>query len=97
MVAGISVGLMTDKDSDKYVLLTDIVGVEDFSGDMDFKVAGTRDGITAIQLDIKVGGVPVQALKEAMVGAKKAFQSPLNVLTIVKKSAILIRKIFCNT
>jgi polyribonucleotide nucleotidyltransferase len=53
-VAGISVGLMTDKESDKYVLLTDIVGVEDFSGDMDFKVAGTKNGITAIQLDVKV-------------------------------------------
>jgi polyribonucleotide nucleotidyltransferase len=54
-VAGISIGLMTDEDN--VVLLTDIVGVEDFSGDMDFKVAGTKNGVTAIQLDIKIDGL----------------------------------------
>lgn len=57
-VAGISVGLMTDKENpDTFVLLTDILGIEDFSGDMDFKVAGTKNGITAIQLDIKIDGL----------------------------------------
>jgi len=72
-VAGISVGLMSDeKDESKYVLLSDIQGPEDHYGDMDFKVAGTKDGITAIQLDVKVSGVQLHVLKEALVRAKKA-------------------------
>lgn len=72
-VAGISIGLMSDeKDSDKYVLLTDIQGPEDHYGDMDFKVAGTKNGITAIQLDIKVGGIKPKILKEALERAKVA-------------------------
>jgi polyribonucleotide nucleotidyltransferase len=69
-VAGISVGLMMDKD--KHMLLTDIQGPEDHYGDMDFKVAGTKEGVTAIQLDIKVDGIPSNILKEALVFAKKA-------------------------
>lgn len=69
-VAGISIGLMTgDK---KYVLLTDIVGVEDFSGDMDFKVAGTKNGITAIQLDIKIDGLTDKIITETLDRAKTA-------------------------
>lgn len=72
-VAGISVGVMIDtNDKNKYVLLTDIQGPEDHYGDMDFKVAGTKNGITAIQLDIKVDGVPVKILKEALTRAKTA-------------------------
>lgn len=72
-VAGISVGVMIDEnDSTKYALITDIQGPEDHYGDMDFKVAGTKDGITAIQLDIKVGGIPVAILKAALVQAKAA-------------------------
>ncbi len=72
-VAGISIGLMIDeKDKSKYVLLSDIQGPEDHYGDMDFKVAGTKDGITAIQLDIKVGGIPSSILKEALIQARKA-------------------------
>lgn len=72
-VAGISIGVMMDaNDSTKYKLITDIQGPEDHYGDMDFKVAGTKGGITAIQLDIKVDGVPVQVLKDALVQAKKA-------------------------
>lgn len=72
-VAGISIGVMMDEsDSTKYKLITDIQGPEDHYGDMDFKVAGTKEGITAIQLDIKVDGVPVQVLKDALVAAKKA-------------------------
>ena len=72
-VAGISVGLMADEtDTNKYVLLTDIQGPEDHYGDMDFKVAGTKDGITAIQLDVKVDGVQIGILKEALVRAKTA-------------------------
>lgn len=72
-VAGISVGAMIDeKDKNKYILLTDIQGPEDHYGDMDFKVAGTKNGITAIQLDVKVDGVPVHILKEALIRAKTA-------------------------
>jgi len=70
-VAGIAMGLMYESD-DKYKILTDIQGPEDHHGDMDFKVAGTRDGITAIQLDVKVDGVPVKILGEAMRQSKKA-------------------------
>lgn len=76
-VAGISIGLMTEtlpagKAGKKYVLLTDIVGVEDFSGDMDFKVAGTKNGITAIQLDIKIDGLSDEIVKNTLPLAKNA-------------------------
>jgi polyribonucleotide nucleotidyltransferase len=70
-VAGIAMGLMYESD-DKYKVLTDIQGPEDHHGDMDFKVAGSRDGITAIQLDVKVEGVPIKILAEAMIQSKKA-------------------------
>ncbi len=70
-VAGIAMGLMHESD-EKYKILTDIQGPEDHHGDMDFKVAGTKDGITAIQLDVKVEGVPVKILTEAMHQSKKA-------------------------
>ena len=71
-VSGISIGLVTSKDEKKYKLLTDIMGIEDFSGDMDFKVAGTKDGITAIQMDNKLQGIRLDILKEALAHAKKA-------------------------
>jgi len=81
-VAGISVGLMSDeKDTEKYVLLTDIQGPEDHYGDMDFKVAGTKDGITAIQLDVKVDGVLIKVLKEALLRAKTARMQILETIT----------------
>jgi polyribonucleotide nucleotidyltransferase len=81
-VAGISVGLMSDEtDPNKYVLLSDIQGPEDHYGDMDFKVAGTKDGITAIQLDVKVGGVLVPVLKEALIRAKVARAQILETIT----------------
>ncbi|MFA5791995.1 MAG: polyribonucleotide nucleotidyltransferase [Candidatus Paceibacterota bacterium] len=70
-VAGIAMGLMYESDS-KYKILTDIQGPEDHHGDMDFKIAGTKDGVTAIQLDVKVEGVPIKILCEAMREAKKA-------------------------
>ncbi len=69
-VAGISVGMMSD-DKD-YVLMTDIIGLEDFSGDMDFKVAGTSKGITAIQLDVKIPGLTLKQVKEILAQAKGA-------------------------
>jgi polyribonucleotide nucleotidyltransferase len=81
-VAGISVGLMSsDIDINKYVLLSDIQGPEDHYGDMDFKVAGTKDGITAIQLDVKVSGVQIKILKEALLRAKKARLQILETIT----------------
>ena len=70
-VAGIAMGLMYESD-DKYKILTDIQGPEDHHGDMDFKIAGTRDGVTAIQLDVKVEGVPIKILGEAMRQSKTA-------------------------
>jgi polyribonucleotide nucleotidyltransferase len=70
MVAGISVGLV--KVGDKYKLLTDIIGEEDHFGDMDFKVCGTRDGVTAIQLDIKIEGVPHDIIRETLHRARDA-------------------------
>ncbi len=69
-VAGIAIGLMTM--GDKYKLLTDIIGLEDFSGDMDFKIAGTTDGITAIQLDVKNDGLTDKIIEETLARAKKA-------------------------
>ena len=72
-VAGISTGLVTDpEDSSKYIMLTDIQGIEDFFGDMDFKVGGTKDGITAIQVDIKNDGLTYDIIKEAFERTKVA-------------------------
>lgn len=79
-VAGISVGLMM-QDDNTYELLTDIQGVEDHYGDMDFKVAGTTLGITGIQLDIKVGGIPEKILVEALDRARVAREEILRVMT----------------
>ena len=77
-VAGIAMGLIT-KD-DKYTILTDIQGLEDHMGDMDFKVAGTRKGICALQMDIKIKGVSRQILSEALAQAKKARMEILDVM-----------------
>ena len=78
-VAGISTGLITDEnDPSRYVVITDIQGIEDFFGDMDFKVGGTRDGITAIQVDIKVDGLSYEIIAEAFDRTYKARQYILN-------------------
>ena len=69
-VAGVAMGLIKDEESDNIVVLTDIQGLEDFLGDMDFKVAGTRDGITAIQMDIKIKGIDEQILTRALAQAR---------------------------
>ncbi len=79
-VAGIAMGLITSDDD--YTILTDIAGMEDHLGDMDFKVAGTRDGICALQMDIKIKGVTREILKEALEQAKKA---RLEILDVIKK------------
>ncbi|MDD6272740.1 MAG: polyribonucleotide nucleotidyltransferase [bacterium] len=80
-VAGIAMGLITeDGTCNKYTILTDIQGLEDHMGDMDFKVAGTRKGITALQMDIKIKGVTRDVLKEALEKAKKARMKILDVI-----------------
>ena len=78
-VAGIAMGLITQGDD--YTILTDIQGMEDHLGDMDFKVAGTKDGITALQMDIKIKGITKEILKEALAQAKKARLEILDVIT----------------
>ena len=78
-VAGISTGLVTDKnDPNRYVMLTDIQGIEDFFGDMDFKVGGTKDGITAIQVDIKIDGLTYDIIEQAFERTEKARMYILN-------------------
>lgn len=84
-VAGISCGLVTGDTDDDYIVLTDIQGLEDFFGDMDFKVAGTHDGITAIQMDIKIHGLTRQIVEEAIARTKEAREY---ILTEVMEKAI---------
>lgn len=78
-VAGIAMGLITHGDD--YIILTDIQGMEDHLGDMDFKVAGTKDGITALQMDIKISGITEDILREALAQAKKARLQILDTIT----------------
>jgi polyribonucleotide nucleotidyltransferase len=82
-VAGISIGLVKDEKTKKYKVLTDIQGPEDHYGDMDFKVAGTKNGITAIQMDIKIDGIDKKIMEEALTRAKDA---RLKILDIIKKA-----------
>ncbi len=84
-VAGISCGLVTGETDDDYIVLTDIQGLEDFFGDMDFKVAGTHDGITAIQMDIKIHGLTRAIVEEAIARTKEARE---HILTNVMEPVI---------
>ena len=84
-VAGISTGLVTGDSDDDYIVLTDIQGLEDFFGDMDFKVAGTHDGITAIQMDIKIHGLTPDIIREAISRTKEARE---HILTNVMEPVI---------
>ncbi len=79
-VAGIAMGLITSKDGKDYTVLTDIQGMEDHLGDMDFKVGGTREGICSLQMDIKIKGITKDILKEALAQAKKARMEILDVM-----------------
>ena len=79
-VAGIAMGLITSKDGSDYTILTDIQGMEDHLGDMDFKVGGTRDGICSLQMDIKIKGITKEILKEALAQAHTARQEILDVM-----------------
>lgn len=81
-VAGISCGLVTGETDDDYIVLTDIQGLEDFFGDMDFKVAGTKDGITAIQMDIKIHGLTRPIVEEAIAKTRDARMYILNEIML---------------
>ncbi|WP_302567037.1 polyribonucleotide nucleotidyltransferase [Culturomica massiliensis] len=80
-VTGIAMGLITDKGCEKYAVLSDILGDEDHLGDMDFKVTGTVDGITATQMDIKVDGLPYEILEKALDQAKRGRMHIMNIIT----------------
>jgi len=82
-VSGIAMGLISDSETGKYAILSDILGDEDHLGDMDFKVTGTRDGITACQMDIKIDGLAYEILEEALDQAKKG---RLHILDIMEKT-----------
>lgn len=88
-VAGIAMGLIKDEDKNKIAVLTDIQGLEDFLGDMDFKVAGTKNGITAIQMDIKIKGIDkevlTKALEQARIGRLQILDKMLEVLPAPRK------------
>ena len=79
-VSGIAMGLMHDENTGDYKVLTDIQGIEDFLGDMDFKVTGTRDGITAFQMDIKIQGLSYEIMEDALAQAKTARLSILDLM-----------------
>lgn len=87
LVAGVAMGLVCEND--KYAVLTDIMGLEDHDGDMDFKVAGSRYGITAMQMDIKLGGLNMQILKDALNQAKEARNHILNLMEEARGKIIL--------
>ena len=81
-VAGIAMGLITSKDEKEYTILTDIQGMEDHLGDMDFKVGGTRKGICSLQMDIKIKGITKEILREALAQAKQARMEILDVMEV---------------
>ncbi|MGE3959415.1 MAG: polyribonucleotide nucleotidyltransferase [Vicinamibacterales bacterium] len=82
-VAGIAMGLVMDEKSGKFAVLSDIAGAEDHYGDMDFKVAGTAEGITALQMDIKLSGVPTQVMRKAL---EQARQGRMHILGIMAEA-----------
>ncbi|EPT3991581.1 polyribonucleotide nucleotidyltransferase [Campylobacter jejuni] len=87
LVAGVAMGLIF-KDN-KYAVLTDIMGLEDHDGDMDFKVAGSKDGVTALQMDIKLGGIDQEILKQALYQAKEGRIHILNIMEEAAKEIIV--------
>ncbi|HHW1540263.1 TPA: polyribonucleotide nucleotidyltransferase, partial [Campylobacter coli] len=87
LVAGVAMGLIFE--GDQYAILTDIMGLEDHDGDMDFKVAGSKDGITALQMDIKLGGIDQKILKEALYQAKEGRIHILNIMEEALKEIVV--------
>ncbi|MEA3512433.1 MAG: polyribonucleotide nucleotidyltransferase [Campylobacterota bacterium] len=90
LIAGVAMGgvFKNDEKDTKYEILTDIMGLEDHDGDMDFKVTGTKDGITALQMDIKLGGISSSVLKEALIQAKEGRVHILNIMQIASESIV---------
>jgi polyribonucleotide nucleotidyltransferase len=82
-IAGIAMGMVSE--GDKYAILSDIMGLEDHDGDMDFKVTGSKDGITAMQMDIKLGGISLEVLKEALQQAKKGRSHIIDIMLEAEK------------
>ncbi len=95
LVAGVAMGLVVE--GDKYGVLTDIMGLEDHDGDMDFKVAGTREGITAMQMDIKLGGLDFAILKEALHQAKEGREHILNIMEKAESEIVINESILPST
>lgn len=95
LVAGVAMGLVFEDD--KYAVLTDILGLEDHDGDMDFKVAGTREGITALQMDIKLGGIALSTLKEALVQAKEGRSHILDLMDEASEKIVINESILPST
>jgi len=95
MVAGVAMGLVIEDD--KHAVLSDILGLEDHDGDMDFKVAGTKDGITALQMDIKLGGISTELLREALAQAKEARVHILDLMEDAKEKIVINSKILPST
>jgi polyribonucleotide nucleotidyltransferase len=91
LVAGVAMGLVFENE--KYAILTDIMGLEDHDGDMDFKVAGTKDGITALQMDIKLGGIAPEILKEALYQAKEGRKHILDIMEEANDNIVLNEEI----
>ncbi|MEA3357769.1 MAG: S1 RNA-binding domain-containing protein, partial [Patescibacteria group bacterium] len=92
-VAGIAIGVVTNDDLSEFELLTDMGDFEDYYGDMDFKVAGTRDGITAIQMDNKKNGLPIKIFKQALVQAKSAREFILDrIEEVIKEPRVKLSK-----
>ncbi|EAK2371742.1 polyribonucleotide nucleotidyltransferase [Campylobacter jejuni] len=87
LVAGVAMGLIFEDN--KYAVLTDIMGLEDHDGDMDFKVAGSKDGVTALQMDIKLGGIDQEILKQALYQAKEGRIHILNIMEEAAKEIIV--------
>ena len=87
LIAGVAMGLVIEED--KHAVLSDIAGLEDHDGDMDFKVAGSRSGITALQMDIKLGGLDRAILKEALMQAKRAREHILNLMEEANKDIVV--------
>lgn len=87
LVAGVAMGLVSD--GERYAILTDIMGLEDHDGDMDFKIAGTLKGITALQMDIKLGGLKLEILKEALLQAKEAKEHILGLMSEAESEIVL--------
>ena len=86
LIAGVAMGMVTE--GSKYSILTDIMGLEDHDGDMDFKVAGSSKGITALQMDIKLGGIELEVLKEALYQAKEGKDHILELMEEAAKEII---------